>query len=315
MGRAVNLLHADETIGSFLRKNRESQGKGLAEVSLQTRISEAALKAIEDDDRKALPAEVFARGFVKTYARSLGLDPNEALVWFIEQNNSNAKHKEKINIQEVLGGEIMAVASKFPLRPVLASFVTLIIVLSLGYWLVSLLDSPEPVPGQNGGVALQAPATPLPGSSSASLPSSTAGSQPGKELAAGGGLSTAQESGLPGKVAEAGQPAPQAPTGEKQALTQARPDAGGLVLPPGINYVLEAKFTEKTWLSVQTDQNRGTAVTYNPGDSAAWQAREKIALLVGNAGGVTLTLNGKPMPALGRSGESARVSFPAKQQP
>lgn len=79
-----------------------------------------------------------------------------------------------------------------------------------------------------------------------------------------------------------------------------------------MNYLLEAKFTEKTWLSVQIDKEKNKSAIYHPGDYATWQAREKISLFVGNAGGIALTLNGKPVPSLGKSMSSARVSFPSK---
>lgn len=81
---------------------------------------------------------------------------------------------------------------------------------------------------------------------------------------------------------------------------------------PGINYVLEAKFTQTTWLSVQVDKEKKKSAIYQPGDHMVWQAAKKISLFVGNAGGVVLTLNGKPVPSIGKSMESTRVSFPAE---
>ena len=77
-----------------------------------------------------------------------------------------------------------------------------------------------------------------------------------------------------------------------------------------MNYVLEAKFTETTWLSVQVDKEKKKSAIYQPGDHLVLQAAKKISLFVGNAGGVSLTLNGKPVPSIGKSMESARVSFP-----
>lgn len=103
------------------------------------------------------------------------------------------------------------------------------------------------------------------------------------------------------------------------ALDLATPLSGVTVSPevsvakaPGMNYVLVAKFTEKTWLSVQIDQEKKNSFIYHPGDHAVWQAREKISLFVGNAGGISMTLNGKPVPSLGESMKSVRISFPAQ---
>src|SRR3989338_7700519 len=101
-GQPTALSRSDETLGSFLKRHRQNQGKELEEIAEKTRIHASTLRAIEEDNPKALPAEVFARGFVKNYAQYLGLDPNEALAWYIEQNAGEAKPPEKINVQEVL---------------------------------------------------------------------------------------------------------------------------------------------------------------------------------------------------------------------
>jgi cytoskeletal protein RodZ len=50
---------------------------GLAEVSRVTRIPVATLEAIEQDHFDDLPGEVFVRGFLKSYAQTLGLVPDE----------------------------------------------------------------------------------------------------------------------------------------------------------------------------------------------------------------------------------------------
>ena len=63
-----------EFTGGLLRAVRESQGVELAEVSRTTRIGLGYLEAIEADDFRSLPAEVYVRGFVKEVARFLELD-------------------------------------------------------------------------------------------------------------------------------------------------------------------------------------------------------------------------------------------------
>lgn len=300
----VNLLRTDETLGSFLRKNRESQGQALAEVSRKTRIGTAILQAIEADDREALPAEIFARGFVKNYARYLGLDPDEALVWFIEQNESSARQKEKMNIQEVLGGEIMAVASRFPLRHLLVLFLVVLAVLFFVYLLPEDQDGQDPAVLKVENAQPQAPVI-LP-------PPQPLAPKAENEQAALSQTSQSAAIDPERRSNEAGQSGFPGAKVERQVLSQTNRDLVSSGQQAAEGYVLEARFTEKTWLSVQLDQNRAMAFTYKPGDSEVWQAQKKIAVLVGNAGGVALTLNGKALPALGRSGESARISFPAQ---
>ncbi len=63
------------TIGETLRAARERRGLSLSEASRLTRIAPRFLVALEEDDYAALPAPVYARGFLRSYAALLGLDP------------------------------------------------------------------------------------------------------------------------------------------------------------------------------------------------------------------------------------------------
>ena len=61
-----------------LRHARERLGLSLRDVADRTRIRMAILEAIENDDVDRLPPPIFTRGFVKAYAREVGLDPQAA---------------------------------------------------------------------------------------------------------------------------------------------------------------------------------------------------------------------------------------------
>ena len=63
-------------IGSQLRQAREAHGLSLEQVQKATRIKRAYLEAIEADRFEDLPGVVQARGFVRTYAGCVGLDPD-----------------------------------------------------------------------------------------------------------------------------------------------------------------------------------------------------------------------------------------------
>lgn len=67
------------TLGEKLRQAREERGISIMEVSEQTRISPLYLEAIENDDYSPLPGGIFNKGFVKTFAKYVGIDENEAL--------------------------------------------------------------------------------------------------------------------------------------------------------------------------------------------------------------------------------------------
>ena len=65
------------SFGEELRREREIRGISLKEIADSTKISKRFLEAIERNEHRTLPAPVFTRGFVREYARYLGLSCEE----------------------------------------------------------------------------------------------------------------------------------------------------------------------------------------------------------------------------------------------
>jgi cytoskeleton protein RodZ len=65
--------------GNYLKTARKNQGLSLEDVSRRTGIKTAHLEALEEGDRRRLPADVFNRGFIRLYADALNIDSKEAL--------------------------------------------------------------------------------------------------------------------------------------------------------------------------------------------------------------------------------------------
>jgi hypothetical protein len=72
-------------LGDQFRAERERRGDTFEQVSEATKIRAPYLEALEGHDWKALPADVFARGYVRTYAEYLGLDPDHLLKVYARQ--------------------------------------------------------------------------------------------------------------------------------------------------------------------------------------------------------------------------------------
>jgi cytoskeletal protein RodZ len=68
-----------ESIGRYLRRERQLRQLSLEELAQTTRIPMRMLERIEGNRFDELPGEVFARGFIKSYARALGLDERPLL--------------------------------------------------------------------------------------------------------------------------------------------------------------------------------------------------------------------------------------------
>jgi cytoskeletal protein RodZ len=85
---------SSQTLGQFLRQERELRDIPLDRIEQATRIRAAQLRAIEDDRLEALPAEAYARGFVRTYAEYLGLNGDDVVAIFNEQWNRSVYRAE-----------------------------------------------------------------------------------------------------------------------------------------------------------------------------------------------------------------------------
>lgn len=79
-------LHYGPDIGAALKAAREFRGLSLQDVSDATRIRRTYLAAVEDMRLEELPSRPFTLGYIKAYAKHLGLDPEEAVGRFKESS-------------------------------------------------------------------------------------------------------------------------------------------------------------------------------------------------------------------------------------
>lgn len=76
--------------GGKLRQARERRGISLRQITARTKISIAALDALERNDISKLPGGIFSRSFVRSYAIEVGLDPEATVEEFIDCFNQEA---------------------------------------------------------------------------------------------------------------------------------------------------------------------------------------------------------------------------------
>jgi cytoskeletal protein RodZ len=67
------------TVGQYLRQQREAKRMSVEEVARATRVPTTSVERIESDRFDELPGEVFVRGFLKSYARAVGLPQDDVL--------------------------------------------------------------------------------------------------------------------------------------------------------------------------------------------------------------------------------------------
>jgi len=87
-------------IGNVLREAREARGWSLEEVSERTKIKRRYIQAMEEGSFDVLPGRVYVKGFLRSYAKLLGLSPEELIAGFEKQYMV----EDLAPIPEVIGG-------------------------------------------------------------------------------------------------------------------------------------------------------------------------------------------------------------------
>lgn len=81
--QAVPSSSEGESFGSWLRGQREVRQVELQTITQSSKINIRYLEALENDRFDLLPATIFVRGFLREYARIVGLDPDEVLNFYL----------------------------------------------------------------------------------------------------------------------------------------------------------------------------------------------------------------------------------------
>lgn len=230
-----------ESLGKYLKRERESRKISLKEVSKQIKVREPFLRAVEEDRRELLPSVTYVKGFLSAYAKYLGLDFNEVILRYEAESEG-----EPVVQPEVRSQKRMVWNPKY--------LWTIGGVIIVGFVVLFLLLSPS-----------QPPIVPLP----------------------------------PKPEAKKTVPEPPSPSvSEKSPVLEEK---------KGIS--LGVKAVERTWVAIQIDDQPVREATFQPGESFTYRAAKRIELLLGNAGGLDMTFNERPLEKFGQSGQVVTVIF------
>jgi len=133
------------TLGEKLRQAREERGISISEVAEQTRISPHYIDSIENDDYRTLPGGIFNKGFVKSYAKYVGIDEQEALQDYssLIANQSGVPSDEPKTYKPEVLTDDRATSSMIP------TIIFAVIILGLMSWgLLKLVDYIQNQPSQ-----------------------------------------------------------------------------------------------------------------------------------------------------------------------
>lgn len=277
-GEGAGIVNGEEarSVGQYLRQERERRNISLESISRATRISLSKLEALEKDDFEAFSAQVFVRGFLRSYAAQIGVDAQKVLHLYEAQTDQA--------LPERIGKTSPPRKEKSATQYVLLMLV--VFLLAVGIAFTFFYEKP-PVPP---------PAPPLP------LPQVSAPPQPPAPPPA----PPAQETQAQDSAQAARGPAP-APAKETPALP---PAAGQQEAQTEKRHVLKVKAVEPTWMKVKADDQPAVEVLLKPPEGKTWTARRQFHILLGNAGGVELSFDGVVQKPAGKSGEVVRLVLP-----
>jgi cytoskeleton protein RodZ len=266
------------SLGTYLRELRSAKDISLDEVTRATRVGRAHLEALEAEDLGSLPAPVFVKGFIRAYCEFLQTDPAEAL----------SRYRELIGERSHAAstGHLDARGAGLGRGPVFVSVILLVVLGAALFILNSGRDSSSR--------AAREPAAPA---TAPAAPTASAPAAPATPRAQE--VSTTPTSVVAAPAAPVPPPAAQPP-----AATPAAAPVPAAVPHAGQRLVVKA--LEPTWIRVQIDGVRSVEELLPAGASREWSAEKRFVLTVGNAGGISLELNGRPMPPIGAPGAVIR---------
>lgn len=293
-----------ESIGEFFRQVRETKGLTIDEVASKTRIRTDFVKALEDGNFAKLPDQVFARGFVRSYARSLGLDEDDAIHRFVQSAGAyydKQVERERLKLRQAEEERKRQANRKAVGVAIGIAILTLIFLLSREQSSLLVRRSSSDLPASAS--KRTAPPTPesqdAPSSQQAEAvpPAPKAKSSPESSLGAVTGPASTSSA-----VPELAAPAP-------SSLGSDGPLGGISLEGSGATdgqLALDLEATELSWVVVQIDGGSPQEALLRPGEKARWKGQDQFILTLGNAGGVKAELNGKPQKPFGPSGKVAR---------
>jgi cytoskeleton protein RodZ len=297
-------------LGAMLRECRETKGLSLDDLSRDTRISLRALLALEEDRFKDLPAPIFVRGFIQAYCRVVGEPPERALAFYDSASGAprgpSAVPRSAALVQAPARRSRLGLGS--PTAKLSMAGALVVVVGGVAYLFgTSAASRPSAAPE----LRVTLPAAP------ALTP--PAPSEPAAILvpAASAAAPVATPASAPAAVPPA--PAPIAAAPPPVAKTPAAPPAPAPAARTAIEprtHVLVARAHEATWVSVRAADGVASQETLEAGSVRQWQSAGRFTVTVGNAGGLTLELDGVALPPLGGQGQVVRdVRLPREPTP
>ena len=291
------------SFGENLKKEREKRKITIEDISASTKIGTRMLQALEENKFNQLPGGIFNKGFVRSYARVVGIDEDQAVADYLKASGDAPPPSAEIAAREGDGRDEGARAkaenaarldsiSENPSRPLpwgLFAAILLLIALALSLWSRHTHERGKQ----------QAP--PIPAAITA----------PRSEMGVSGDTGAGSQTSGSSTRGLARQTPPTA-VAQKQTVSSSSLSASPSSLaaaPAAGEFSVVVRTREESWISIRADGKTVPSELLPAGSERSILGRKEVVVRMGNAGGVDLQFNGKKVEGGGEFGEVKTVTF------
>jgi cytoskeleton protein RodZ len=285
-----------ESFGARLKKERQQRKITLDEIAASTKIGTRFLRALEEEHFEQLPGGIFNKGFVRAYARHLGIDEEQAIADYLAAAGAGQLEKKPEEAaQPVVWAEE---ASSGTARVPWGIFAIALLIVAFGFAIWGFhsresrqQDRATPSPAANRAVPASAASPHRPDLKQSKATESAAQVVPPSEQ------SVRPASGAP----------PAASPEPRTAASPASP-AQTPVAAPGAFLVL-VKAHGDSWLTITADGKEIMRALLAASKEKSVEARKEIVIKAGSVGALDFSFNGKRLPAQGGYDEVKTLTF------
>jgi cytoskeleton protein RodZ len=258
------------TFGRYLKAKREEAGLDQEYISTETRISLEMLEAIESENHVKLPESVYVKGFIRAYAKVLGIDEDGLIKNYAETCRT---YKDISQSKAEFEKKRAGFWHRFMLGAVVMAAIIAVAALGVSFYQSHFHSESVELVDPNG-----------------------------KMLSQQDNLSTTI------KISESSNKI----NGEVNLLTEENADEKELAATEQKSALLNLSITAiaVTWLKVIIDGEKPLEYSLHPGDKIVLDAYSNYNLLIGNAGGIHMNLNGQPVQIPGKMGQVVNLTLP-----
>jgi cytoskeletal protein RodZ len=309
-------LPSNKQLGALLRERRKESGLTYDAISERIKVSTRYLEALENENWDHLPSPTFIKGFIRSYARLLGLS-EEGLIALYQETAPppqmpkplQAVHQKRkgilylIWVLALLAGGVVAYEwiehSDFTGKTTEKGHVlsskerSNAAQIEVDRRLKKERSSPKDT---------QQPKSPI--QTEAELPREGPTPAPGPQQTG----SFVKPVNGPQQTEATVSPSPTITPSKAETRPSRTAPAAEADMPP---LVLKATVRERTWVRVIMDGERKKEYTLEPENNLEWRAHKGFELMIGNAGGIDLEFNGKKVEQLGKRGQVIRLRLPS----